>query len=919
MTRPVITYDKDLPEIPNRSSYIAPNSYLRKKDSSTDEYEIVDGRRPSKLLLINRLRDKVGNWREDGYPGCSTVTERLFNYWFEEDHLIKDGNIFRYYFAQREAVETLIYLVEVKGIYDAKELIDHFAEIFYPEGSQRRLGSDIKHQTGMDGKRQIRRYIPEVESEAVQDLPPEDLPRYAFKMATGSGKTVVMAMLVVWSYYHKKMIKGSSLSDNFLIIAPNVIVYQRLEKDFRDHKIFKELPLIPKEWLYQWNLKFVLRGDSAEPAPSGNLFLTNIQQIYESREREWDPENAVQQLLGPKPIKDLGSQERSMLERLKSLPNLVVINDEAHHVHDDEHLQWNKTLLHVHENLSDGLALWLDFTATPKDQNGTYFPWIICDYPLAQAVEDRIVKVPLIVRKVSRGDPDKITRKNVIECYGEWLVAAMARWREHFKTFKPYKQRPVLFIMVESNVYADVIGEWIAKKYKLKAKTEVLVIHTDKEGEITKKDLELARSAARDIDLPTSKIKVIVSVLMLREGWDVRNVTVVLGLRPFTSKARILPEQAVGRGLRLMTGIGPDRTQTLEVMGTRAFENFVRLLETEGVGIKTVVEPPKPPVEIRPVLEKNAFDITIPRTNPAYTRNYRRLAELDYTKLEPIYDQENLEEQFRIRLRMEYADTGTTISQVDVMPGNLLERDIVGLITNQVMDIVKLTGVFSELYPFIRDYIVYRCFGRIIDLNDQNVKNHLSNAFIQQAIVKYLAGVVGTLTAETRAIALTKGVHQLSKVGPFTWRRNLPPLECKKTIFNYVATYNDYEKNFARFLDDCDDIIKFASLGTTEQDSGTNFRVDYIKPSGAIGFYHPDFAAVQKIRDGEENWIIETKGRLWEDTLIKDAAITEWCRTISKRTGSLWKYIRVNQAEFERGGFTLFRDVVTHLKRAKLF
>jgi hypothetical protein len=143
----------------------------------------------------------------------------------------------------------------------------------------------------------------------------------------------------------------------------------------------------------------------------------------------------------------------------------------------------------------------------------------------------------------------------------------------------------------------------VRDNYNFKEK-QVLVIHTDKEGDVTKADLEDAREAARDIDLPINKVKVIVSVLMLREGWDVRNVTVVLGLRPFTSSAKILPEQGVGRGLRLMQGISPDRTQTLEVMGTQAFEDFVRQLETEGVGIKTTNTPPAPPVKIEPVAEK---------------------------------------------------------------------------------------------------------------------------------------------------------------------------------------------------------------------------------------------------------------------------------------------------------------------------
>jgi len=127
-----------------------------------------------------------------------------------------------------------------------------------------------------------------------------------------------------------------------------------------------------------------------------------------------------------------------------------------------------------------------------------------------------------------------------------------------------------LFIMAEQNNQADEIEKWLLanKEIRLK-KSELLVIHTDKEGEIIKNYIEKAWEAARDIDKPESRIKVIASVLMLREGWDVRNVIIVLGLRPFNAKANILPEQTVGRGLRLMQGISPDSTQTLEVMETK--------------------------------------------------------------------------------------------------------------------------------------------------------------------------------------------------------------------------------------------------------------------------------------------------------------------------------------------------------------
>src|SRR5262249_340052 len=162
------------------------------------------------------------------------------------------------------------------------------------------------------------------------------------------------------------------------------------ERDFGANQIFNNIPLIPPEWKSTFSQKVILRGQATEPDPTGTLFLTNIHQLYESRDQEWTPQNAVDALLGTKPSQDLAaSGQRSMLERVKSLKDLVVINDEAHHVHD-EGLQWSQSLLGVHQSLPKGLSLWLDFSATPKDQNGMYFPWTVCDYPLAQAVEDRI-------------------------------------------------------------------------------------------------------------------------------------------------------------------------------------------------------------------------------------------------------------------------------------------------------------------------------------------------------------------------------------------------------------------------------------------------------------------------------------------------------------------------------------------------
>ena len=241
-----------------------------------------------------------------------------------------------------------------------------------------------------------------------------------------------------------------------------------------------------------------------------------------------------------------------------------------------------------------------------------------------------------------------------------------SRTRSYWSVYKKLDTKPVLFIMAEKNIYADALGEylWKTKEFGLE-ECEVLVIHTDTAGEITKKDLDVARVAARDIDV--NNIKAIVSVMMLREGWDVRNVTVVLGLRPFTAKAEILPEQVIGRGLRLMTGVSPDRMQTLEVLGTRNLLNLLRTqLEAEGVGVATTKTDPPKPIIIEPVLERMEFDIAIPFTKPRLVHDFRKLSDLNVAALAPIFEQEDLAEVHRVRLKIEFATTKTEVHRADI-------------------------------------------------------------------------------------------------------------------------------------------------------------------------------------------------------------------------------------------------------------
>ena len=186
---------------------------------------------------------------------------------------------------------------------------------------------------------------------------------------------------------------------------------------------------------------------------------------------------------------------------------------------------------------------------------------------------------------------------------------------------------------------------------------------------------------------------------------------------------------------------------------------------------------------------------------------------------------------------------------------------------------------------------------------------------LQLSIARYLARKFSELVLEKKNLEFEDEFFTLSKTKPFTWRRK--HIKANKTIFNYVATFNNYESEFAEFLDRCKDIESFAALA----EQFTRFRVDYLSKNGSLKFYYPDFIAVQKNGKKNINWIIETKGQIYENVEYKDAAINEWCKKISTQDGKGdWKYIRINQREVSIKKFKdikTFEDLLKYIKKLK--
>lgn len=894
--RVVIPLEQAIPEIEGRKAWVIPESHLEKDGKGG--YKVVNTRRPSKTLLANNIRKEVDAWRKADYTipkGISQTSLTLLNHWFGQDHIVT-GEVFHFRFAQQEAIETTIYLYEVKGVRDnvllAEKYMDAMAYANDIFSNRKEIFEDAR------SKRILTRVVPETGLLSNQDLPPEGLTRYCGKAATGSGKTNVMAFLAVWSYFHKKFEDNSDLSLTILVIAPNVIVYERLKSDFENGKIFYHFPFVPDEWKYDWNMSFIMREDQVKTSTDGTFYLTNIHQIYESRAETEEDLGPIGNLLGQKPKKDSqASWLESLYDRIMKHEDLLVINDEAHHVHDEE-LAWYKSILSFHDNLlkrkKKGLSLLFDLTATPKDQNGTFFPWIISDYPLAQAIEDKIVKTPLIVHQIDKTSPDNRQITNAYNAYNEWIQIALKRYKEHWDCYyKNLGQKPVLFIMAEDTKQANQIAEGIKGLAGFNKKDQVLVIHTKNNGELTtnQKELEALREQARMIDDSKSRVKVVVSVLMLREGWDVKNVSIVLGLRPFTSKANILPEQSIGRGLRLMRDLGPDYTQILEIIGTDKFEEFVKQLETEGVGVGVTQKSPSIGVFVTPLKTREKFNFEIPVLSASFTRKMEGISTFDPSQLPAIgsIDEKGNYKELSVTLKTANTDKVVRTIQVIIEDDEFVSyQDLLSSLTNKIIKEGKFSSKFNDLLRITKQYVKYSAFGEEVDLNSLAVRRTLANPKVGDAIMLLIGQALGNYIKVKTEVKVTNYPISLMELDGFYWKRD--HVQLKKTVFNYTPAYNELEKDFAKFLEVANDINKFAALAETY----TLFNIPYLNKKGSQGLYYPDFIAEQKLENGKTiNWIIETKGFEDENVQYKDAETENWCSQASKHTGIEWKFLKV--------------------------
>lgn len=851
--------------------------------------------------LVAQIRRRVKEFRDGGYASASETSRSLLRWWFLEPHLTAGpGNIaerFQYYFAQREAIESIIYLCDVVGTRNQYDLM-RFDTI------------------GAISDRDF----------------PETWRRYVVKMATGSGKTKVMSLVLAWSYYHKLYEPNSELSRNFLVIAPNIIVLDRLYKDFQALRIFLEDPVLPgngyngRNWRDDFQMTLHKQDEVQASRPTGNIYLTNIHRVYLSQpiSPSSGDGNAADYYLGKQASDAAVDSKVDLGIIVRDVDELMVINDEAHHVHNKK-LAWFQSIQDIHSRLIQkgaSISLQMDVTATPKHNNGAIFVQTVSDYPLVEAVSQNVVKRPVLPDAESRTKLCERPSVKFIEKYEDYLNLGVIEWRKAYEHHRRLGKKAILFVMTDDTKNCDETAVYLESRYP-DLKGAVLTIHTKNNGEIfeassgkKKQKLDQLRKQANEIDDEGNPYKAIVSVIMLKEGWDVRNVTTIVGLRSYSAKSNILPEQTLGRGLRRMYAAKGE--EYLSVIGTDAFMDFVESIQAEGVVLERVAMGEDAPskmliVEVdcgNPNKNIDALDIEIPLLNPHYYREYGKLDNLNVRSLmlEPVPYQFFGKEEPREIVFRDIA-SGEISHRTILSAGIEDSRSVIDYFVRMIMKELRILSKYDVLFGKVGDFIQHVLFGKTVDLASANTLRNLAEPIASRTVIEAFKKSVNELTVGNREDTKIQGRIKLMQTATFAAKEQ-DYIVPRKSVFNKIIGDVPFELEFAKFLERCTDVDSYA-----KNYFAIDFKLDYIKTNGDISNYYPDF--IVKTADGRIV-VVELKGRVDEDVPSKMARLKQWCWECGQmQLDGKYDFVFVNDEGFRNFSPKTFGDVLSGFLKYK--
>lgn len=933
-------------------------------------------------LLTSRAEEACAGLESGSAPileQVSPTTAELLRWWFQDD--FTSTRAYNFHAGQRSALLNVIYAHEVLGMTTLRGLYEAVAPLVL-------LGDAAEARAIAAAK--------------------NDYPKYCLKMATGTGKTWVLQALLVWQVLNaKREPESGRYTRNFLVVAPGLIVYDRLRDAFEgkevagqrnfetsDLKRYAELfvPDTYREEIFRFVQTSVCpKEEIGRKITGGGLIaLTNWHLLKEEGEEDIDDDEllapgerldaaeVIRRLLPLTPGTSQGNdlnvlnrryERGGVLQYLSRLPDLMVFNDEAHHIHEFKkegevsEVEWQKSLTLIAEP-KGGRFFQVDFSATPYNEVGSgkkakkmYFPHIVVDFDLKTAMGAGLVKSLVLDRRSEIGalandelgfkaDRDANGEPQLAEGQRVMLRAGLTKLRKLEADFDPFepKRCPKMLVVCEDTSVTPLVERFLRDEGL--SEDDILCVDSNKKGELKPDEWKVLREQLFSVDERPAP-RVIVSVLMLREGFDVNNICVIVPLR--ASSAGILLEQTIGRGLRLMwreddfkeikaenrkrirEGKSPSSSvDILFIVEHPAFLAFYEELIKEGLAgeegdadgsISSVGDLISVPLRS----DYEAYDFAIPFILRE-KEEHLETRPIDALSLKPFRDFSFEIAKRQIgqgeRFHSEDVQTGTRFGDYRVNGGVMTATGYNDYLTRLVRRIseamnqpltdsttkYKLATQFpnlqinrAELAEGLDEYIRHRLFEQEIDpLADENWRVLLLDP-VTDHIRKTWAGALAEaqeLTTDSEAEVTHRLLSEVEKL-PMRESASLPVEKCIYTRLPFPARSGGLERAFIEWADRDGSVAAFCKLSEHKHDFT---RLRYVKDDGLPAFYHPDFL----VRCGDDVFLVETKAQNQinlPNVRRKKRAAVNWCERTNdlaavQRSGAMWHYVLLGEEVF---------------------
>ena len=847
------------------------------------------------LAPVNEIRHRVNEWRRAGYPGTTKITKELLRHW---NAPTRERRLF---YCQREAAETMIWLIEAPAA--AKQgIIIPVDEPTDPQSLEKEYGA---------------------------------LRRYCCKMATASGKTVVMAMLIAWSVLNKIFNKQDKrFSDAILIMCPSLTVKRQNAE--------RLIPSSPKNF-YE---RFDLVPRSLLTALSKGRYLVTNWHFFLSED-----DSRTRGVVQRGEESDSAFCRRTLRE-LGEKENILVINDEAHHAYRPaqlvEQFRQLKLLADEKEQLEEeieeatvwvgaldrinkvrGINFCADFSATPffirstGRPEGSPFPWIVSDFSLIDAIESGITKIPRVPVDDNSGQPipryfriwqwvmerlpwadrAKAARKPNPEAVlrqAEGALAMLAsEWKKTFEHFKENGSQvpPVMIVVCNNTDLAEVVHTHIAR-----GNIFIELQNTENKEVTLRIDSKLLREAESKLDVATTRvdaaeklrekvntigkigesgeqIRSIVSVSMLTEGWDAQNVTQILGLRAFDSQ--LLCEQVVGRGLRRTNYDDFSQPEYVDVYGV-PFE----VIPVQKASLKKSV-PQRLPTLVKALPERKNLEIRFPRVE-GYIFDVRRKIKADIKSIPPLYI-DPAKEPTEVVVK----DTvGVRVGRPDRLgPGTeVLETRNPFHRTHRLQTSVYeiAAQITSKLRPDVRPFVFQQVLEIVWQYLEKRVKVKGGAVLEEVALKRYMDTIVSRLcdaiqpdieAGESPILPRIERYRPVGSTSEVLFRTLKEVHGTVRSHVSHIVVDSGWEHSIAFQLEKIPDVIAYV------KNDRLDFTISY-EYEGAMHNYIPDYIIRLKLDDtSEANLILEVKGFEDEQDRAKKAAAQRWVEAVNHHGG----------------------------------